>query len=341
MSYKPPEELPAVNIPVSVIISARNEAINLSNYLPSILIQEYPDFEVIVVNDRSYDGTDVILEEFQKKHKHLKVVTVADNDKFITGKKFALTMGIKAAKNEHLLFTDADCQPASVNWINRMAANFESPVQLVLGYSPYKKTRNLLNAYIRYETVKTALNYLSAAIGGNAYMGVGRNLAYTKSLFFSVKGFASHMHVMSGDDDLFVNQNAKRGNNVIEIHPETFTYSDAKTSLPELFRQKKRHMSAGKLYQSRHKRMLALDAVSGFVFYLLLIILLVFTIEPLLALGLLIFRWIIQLIIYRKVFKKLAGSDLLIGLPLFDLLYYTYLNVFGLLGPFMKSTKWK
>jgi glycosyltransferase involved in cell wall biosynthesis len=309
--YKPSETLPETSLPVSVIISARNEANNLRENLPAILEQNYPDFEVVVINDCSYDSSDEVLEELNKAYPRLKIVTITEHDRFKTGKKFALTLGIKAAKNEHLLFTDADCVPASANWITYMAANFNNPVQIVLGYSPYKKTRNFLNPFIRFETIKTAVNYLSSAVNGDAYMGIGRNLAYTKTLFFGAKGFAAHMHVISGDDDLFVNQNATPDNTAIEINAEAFTYTDAKTTLSSLFRQKKRHFGVGKLYKKRHRRMLSIDAVTGFLLYILLTLCLVFNFEPLLALGLFMFRLIFQLIIYSKLFKRLDGKDLI------------------------------
>ena len=340
-SYNTPDELSTVRTPISVIISARNEAQNLSENLPSILTQNYPDFEVVVVNDCSYDKSDIILERLKETYPALKVVTITEHDRFKTGKKFALTLGIKASKNEHLLFTDADCKPASSDWIARMAANFTGATQIVLGYSPYTQTGNFLNPFIRYETIKTGINYLSAAITGDPYMGIGRNLAYTKTLFFGAKGFASHMHVLSGDDDLFVNQNATADNTTIEVHPDSFIYSDAKTSFSSWYRQKKRHFGAGKIYKSRHRRMLGLDAVSGFLFYILLTICLVFNFEPLLALGLFMFRLIFQLIIYTKPFKRLNGKDLLWYLPIFDMIYYIYLNIFGLTGVFIKTTKWK
>lgn len=339
--YKPMEELPAVIIPVSVIISARNEAENLKENLPLILQQNYHDYEVIVINDCSYDSSDVVLEDLQRLYPHLKVVTITEHDRFKTGKKFALTLGIKAAKNEYLLFTDADCKPASVNWITRMAINFSTGAQIVLGYSPYYKARGFISLFTRFETLKTAINYLSNALSGNPYMGIGRNLAYTKSLFFSQKGFASHMHVISGDDDLFVNQHATTNNTIIEIHPEAFTYTSAKTTLKSWYRQKKRHMGVGKLYKNKHRRMLSFDALTGFIFYILLILCLVFKYEPLLALGLFVFRLILQLIIYSKIFKKLDGKDLIWYLPFFDIIYYMYLNVFGLIGTFLKTTQWK
>jgi biofilm PGA synthesis N-glycosyltransferase PgaC len=339
--YTPPDDLPAVRIPISVIISARNEAQNLSENLPSILNQNYPDFEVVVVNDCSYDKSEIVLEELKETYPALKVVTITEHDRFKTGKKFALTLGIKASKNEHLLFTDADCLPASDDWITRMAANFAGETQIVLGYSPYKKTTNFLNPFIRFETIKTAINYLSAALYGDPYMGIGRNLAYTKSLFFGAKGFAAHMHVLSGDDDLFVNQNATAHNTAIEIHPDSFIYTDAKTSFAGWFRQKKRHFGVGKIYKSRHRRLLSLDGASGFLFYILLTLCLVFNFEPLLALGLFMFRLIFQLIIYSKLFKRLNGKDLLWYLPIFDMVYYIYLTIFGLTGALIKTTKWK
>lgn len=338
----PEEELPKIKLPISVIISARNEAQNLRENLPSILTQKYPKFEVVVVNDCSSDNSDMVLEEFKAKYPNLKVVTITEHIRFKTGKKFALTLGIKAAKNEHLVFTDADCQPATPNWITRMAAKFTGDIQIVLGYSPYYKAGSFLNAIIRFETLKTAINYLSAALNGDAYMGIGRNLAYTKTLFFAAKGFAAHMHVLSGDDDLFVNQNATATNTAIEIHPDTFVFSTPKTTVASLFRQKKRHMGVGKLYKAKHRKILSLDAVSGLLFYALLIGCLCWRFEAFaILLILFVVRWIIQLIIYRKIFKKLGEARFLWYLPVFDYVYYLYINVFGLIGTFIKTRQWK
>ena len=340
-AYRPLEALAPVDLPVSVIISARNEAKNLREYLPGILKQNYADFEVVVINDCSFDNSDLVLEQFKAQYVHLKVVTITEHERFKTGKKFALTLGIKAAKNEYLLFTDADCRPASADWIARMAANFTTGAEIVLGYSPYNRIKNYLNPFIRFETVKTAINYLSAALIGDAYMGIGRNLGYTKTLFFAAKGFAAHMHVLSGDDDLFVNQNATSDNTAIEIHPDAFVYTDAKTSLGAWFRQKKRHFGVGGLYRARHRRLLSLDAMSGALFYILLTLCLIFNFEPWLALGLFMFRLIFQVAIYSKLFKRLDGKDLVWYLPFLDMIYYLYLNTFGLIGTFIKTTKWK
>lgn len=328
-------------LPISVIISARNEAENLQQYLPAVLEQNYPVFEVVVVNDCSLDSSRDILLEFSKKHPHLKLVTVTEHRKFKTGKKFALTMGIKAARYEHLLFTDADCAPASENWIAHMASNFTGETEIVLGYSPYFKTGGFLNAFIRFETLRTAINYLSAALGQDAYMGIGRNLAYTKTLFFRSKGFASHLHVLAGDDDLFVNRNATPHNTAVEIHPESFTYSKAKSTVNGYFKQKRRHMGVGDLYKSKDRWLLSLDALSGFLFYVLLGFCLYYRIQPVVLAGVYVFKLIIQLVIYQKATQKLDNASLLWFLPFWDLIYYVYLNVFGLIGTFIKTNQWK
>jgi cellulose synthase/poly-beta-1,6-N-acetylglucosamine synthase-like glycosyltransferase len=339
--YKSVEELPQPGIPVSVIISARNEEKNLIENLPSILSQDYPDFEVIVVNDCSYDATASVLLEFKEAYPNLKIITVQDNDKYRTGKKFALTLGIKGAKNEHLLFTDADCVPASPNWITRMAANFKDEVAIVLGFSPYKKEGNIINPLIRFETIKTAINYFSSALKGDAYMGVGRNLAYTKTLFFNKKGFASHMQILSGDDDIFVNENATSTNTAIEIHPDSFMFTTAKTSLGDWFRQKRRHSGAGKFYKAKHRFALSMDAITGLGFYAFLTACLFLNFLPIIAGGLFIFRLIFQLIIYRKLFKQFGSYYLLFYLPFLDIVYYIYLNIFGLVGASTKNKQWK
>ncbi|RKR85240.1 cellulose synthase/poly-beta-1,6-N-acetylglucosamine synthase-like glycosyltransferase [Mucilaginibacter gracilis] len=340
-SYKPSGDAPVSNLPISVIISARNEHDNLKNNLPIILDQDYPDYEVVVVNDCSSDMSDYLLLEYEKQYPKLKVVTVTEHPRFKTGKKFALTMGIKAAKNEHLLFTDADCEPVSGRWIARMADKFKGKTAIVLGYSPYKRQRGLLNLFIRFETLKTAINYLSAALNGEAYMGIGRNMAYTKTLFFANKGFAAHMHVMAGDDDLFVNQNATSQNVDIEIHRDAHILSSPKETFRSYYRQKKRHMGVGKLYKNKHRRFLSFDAISGFVFYALLIYLAVVSYLPWMLLGVFMFRLIFQVAIYNNIYKKLSCADLIWYLPFFDIIYYIYLNLFGLLGTFTKTKQWK
>jgi biofilm PGA synthesis N-glycosyltransferase PgaC len=327
--------------PVSIIICARNEEKNLQKNLSSILEQDYPNFEVVVVNDCSNDESKFILQDFSRQYSHLNVVTIAEHERFKHGKKFAVTIGIKASKNEHLVFTDADCRPASTNWLRRMQQNFSGSKKIVLGYSPYLKSGSFINKLIRFETFYTALNYFSFALAGKPYMGVGRNLAYTKSLFFSGKGFASHMHILSGDDDLFVNQHATQDNTAIEIHPESQVWSEPQKTFSSYINQKLRHLGAGRAYKRSHKRILSLQVVSGMLFYILLIVLIFLHAEWWILLPVFLIRMILQLIVYYPIFKKLSYYDLIWWLPVLDFMYYFYILALYSTTLFRKKVKWR
>ena len=327
--------------PVSVIICARNEEKSLEKYLPAILEQDYPDFEVVVVNDCSVDDSHMILRGFASLYPHLKVVTINEHERFKHGKKFAVTLGIKAATKEYLLFTDADCLPASKHWIEKMQRHFTDNIEIVLGFSPYTKAPGFLNKLIRFETFKTAINYFSFALSGKPYMGVGRNMAYTKSLFFRGKGFASHMHLTSGDDDLFVNQNANSSNVAIEVHPESHVWSDPKTSFSSYFTQKIRHMSAGKAYKAEHKRMLTFQTGSALLFYVTFIALIALQAQWWMLVSFYLLRLIVQLLVYYPVLKKFNYKDLIWWIPLLDLIFNFYILVLGIVSLFKKKVKWK
>ncbi|ALL07726.1 transmembrane glycosyltransferase [Pedobacter sp. PACM 27299] len=342
LAFYPVEPIPeTAKKPLSVVICARNEVDNLTAYLPSVLAQNYPDFEVIVVNDRSWDGTRQLLENFASQHRRLKIVTIGEGEKFIAGKKFAVTMGIKAASNDWLVFTDADCQPASENWLMGMQQSEDPEVDIVLGYSPYMRKRGVLNALIRFETFFTAVNYLSYTIKGMPYMGVGRNMAYKKTLFFKNKGFAAHMHIPSGDDDLFVNANATAANTEIRINKDAQVWSEPNTSWGGYLRQKKRHFGAGKLYKRKHKFILSCQIIFQFLFYAFFTGLLFFkaTLYP--ALGILGLSIVIRCFIYPRILKRLNYSDLRWCFPILDILLFIFLVFNGILSIFVKKVKWK
>lgn len=329
-------------LPLSVVICARNEEENLRKNLPTILHQDYPRFEVILVNDFSEDETRWLLKELCTQYDHLKVVEIAEHVRLKHGKKFAVTLGIKAAQYEHLVFTDADCIPQSDQWLRHMGRAFDGGEEIVLGYSPYMRKPGLLNALIRFETFHTALSYLSYALKGNAYMGVGRNLGYTKSLFFRGKGFAAHMHIPSGDDDLFVNQNATPDNTAICIHPDAQVWSEPKTTFSSYIQQKTRHAGASKAYRPAHRLMLAAQLISAFLFYVLASLLLVlYPTFWYLVVGMYLLRLVVQLVIYLPVMKKLQVKGLIWGLPLLDVLFYGYICINGFFALFKRDVKWK
>ena len=332
-----------MKIPVSVIICARNESKNLQKNLPNILNQDYPDFEVVVVNDCSIDNSEDVLRTFQDSYYNLKVVKIEDHPRYKTAKKFAVTLGIKATSNEHLIFTDADCIPNSNQWISLITRHFQSPEkEIVLGFSPYDRYKGFLNKLIRYETFQTALNYFSFALIGMPYMGVGRNLAYKKSLFFKGKGFASHMHIPSGDDDLFVNQNATLENVSIEFTLDAQVLSEPERTWKAYWNQKKRHLGAGKVYKKQHQLNLGLQAASAICFYFLFITGLILHIEPLLLSVLFFLRLVLQVYVFYKPMKKLVSDDLLWWVIFLDPFYYIYLIAVSFAGIFTKKKiAWK
>jgi glycosyltransferase involved in cell wall biosynthesis len=305
--------------PVSVIICARNEAENLSEFLPSVLDQNYPDFEVIVVNDCSEDNSYDILAGFLKKYPNLHISTVNKDPKFSHNKKFAQFIGIKAAKNEILLFTDADCRPESDKWLEEMVCHFDDQINFVLGYGGYLKQPGLLNKYIRYDCMTIAMQYLGMAIKKVPYMGVGRNLAYRRSVFFNNKGFGSHNHVISGDDDLFVNSVGTGENTLVEFRQESHTRSVPSPSFNDWLSQKRRHLTTAPYYKIRDKFLLITEPVTRVLFYTTLIVLLSFWFMWPWVIAIFALRLISQIFVFTLTQKKLNEPGLLPFLLIFDI----------------------
>lgn len=298
--------------PVSVVICAKNEAGNLSDNLPLILEQDYPEFEVVVVDDCSEDNTQEILREFSLKYQNLKFTTIKKDAKFQHSKKLAVTIGIKAASHEILLHTDADCNPVSNKWIRNIAENYKKGIEIVLGYGGYTTSPGLLNKLIRYEAVFTAMQYMGLAEKRIPYMGVGRNLSYRKSLFFRNKGFASHTGLISGDDDLFISETANSENTCVETSPDSFTVSKPEDKFSDWFRQRKRHFVTGSRYKLKIKFLL-LTEYSFRIIQLFSLILLLFY-SPLLiyTLSLYLITLITKGIIYKIVLNRLNEKFLFI-----------------------------
>lgn len=327
--------------PVSVIICARDEAANLAKNLPGSLVQAYSTtHEVIVVNDNSFDDSKYLLEEFERNFKHLKVVELKQEAKMIPGKKFPLSVGIKTAKYEIVLLTDADCVPSSEHWIEKIQESYDDSTEIVVGYGAYHKKKGLLNRLIRWETFHTALQYLSYALAGKPYMGVGRNLSYKKAIFFRHKGFSSFNHISSGDDDLFINTAATKNNTKINISPEAFTLSDSPNTWNQWVKQKRRHYSTAKYYKPLHQFLLGLYSLSHFLFFPLLITAVAFYNWQW---SLLVFsiRFIIQLIILYPCMKKLNEKDLFPFLLLLDIWMFFYYFIFSITLLLKPRASWK
>ena len=326
---------------VSVVICARNEYIQLKENLPFILSQEYPDFEVVVVNHASEDETSFLLSQMAEEYPRLKIVEIRENLNFFDGKKFPLSIGIKSASHDLVLLTDADCHPVSPEWISRMVKGFSVQKDIVLGYGGFRSSGDVLNRLIRYDAVHIALQYLSCALAGLPYMGVGRNMAYRKSLFYQNKGFISHYTLHSGDDDLFINQVATRKNTSVVIDPESFTISQPKKTFTQWWIQKKRHISTGRYYRTKHKILLGTYTGSIILFYGFLAVLLISGYNIWLVLTLFLLRLAGQLFIFRKVLTRFNEKGIWFLVPVFEFMMI-FVNIalsFSMITS--RETKWK
>ncbi len=326
--------------PVSVIVCAHDEEQNLRSLIPLLLEQEYPQFEVIIVDDRSNDGTYDYLLQATREHPALRMVKVDRVPPHANGKKYGLTLGIRAASHEWILLTDADCRPASKAWIAGMSRHFYDGVQIVAGISTYRKERGLLNLFVRFEGALTALQYVAFGLLNMPYMGVGRNLAYRKSLFLENKGFNQFLGIIGGDDDLFVNQHATSKNWRVELGAETNMLSIPEKTWKEFFLQKVRHLSVGKHYRFVHRFILGAFMLSGILTWLTGLPVIIAEPSSWWGATLFVVRFIVLAIAIRVILKKAGISFEWWAIPFLDFLYSIYYISTGLKALTSKNIQW-
>ena len=325
---------------ISVLIAAKNELENLRVLIPLLLKQSHNLFEIIIINDRSTDGSYDFLLAQANQHPNLKVITVDELPNHLNAKKYALTLGIKAANYEQVLLTDADCKPESENWIGSFANSWKDKSEFVLGFSGYDKKPGILNYFIRFETILTAIQYLGAAALGKPYMGVGRNLSYSKSLFLSKKGFHGFQDLVGGDDDIFVNKYANSSNTSTVLSPDSLIASIPKLTVSDFFIQKTRHLSVGKHYSLKSKIILGVFTLSWILTWGLLPFEIIST-QNLALLGILILGRYLLMGLTFTIFIKKSGAKLnLLGLMLLDFMFVLYYFVTGIRALLIKRVKW-
>mgnify|MGYP001127043203 CR=1 FL=1 len=345
-SKREEEKRPSLQKFVSVVIAARNEAENLPSLLEQLAEQNYDNYEVIIVNDRSTDNSGAILDKWSSEHKWLKYLQIDEVPAHINPKKNALQVGIEQAKGEVLLFTDADCTPLSNNWIESMASAYTNDgVSVVLGFSDYEEKNTLLNRLIRWDTFYTAVQYFSLAQMGLPYMGVGRNLSYKKSLFKKSGKFSRFSNIIGGDDDLLVGRMATKNNTALIYTPDSQTVSKPEPTWSLWFKQKHRHLSVGVYYPLKIKLILGLIQLSFIFLYLLLFVLLILAYKIVIIATVYLFRtattWIILNRIAIKFYGKKRKWQLLSLMPIFELFYVAYYTVAGIAALLNRKVKWK
>ncbi len=333
---------------VTVVVAAHNEFHHLKTLIPKLFEQDYSRFDVLIINDRSSDRTKRLLEEMMARYPKLRSVTIKYTPAHVTPKKFALTLGIKVAKNDVILLTDADCLPESNQWIRKMTA----PVRLrkktfAIGFSGYQKQEGFLNTWIQFETLLTALFYMSFGLWGRPFMGIGRNLCYRKSFFMEVKAFRGIWHLEGGDDDLFVNQHASRRNASIVIDPAANTTSHPKTTRKEYLLQKKRHLHAGKYYRGEDKQKIGFYSLSHALFWLAGLGLLIYSginqswEHFSVVFGIILLRAFLVSAIFAAAGKKIQGLKPPKSIWIHDFLYLGYFWILGTISHQAKDIQWK
>jgi glycosyltransferase involved in cell wall biosynthesis len=330
---------------VSVIIAARNEREHLEKLIPELFRQDYPVFEVVVVNDRSTDDTEDLLRELSAHFPLLRPVNIRYTPDHVTAKKYALTLGIKVSKYDIVLLTDADCKPVSTKWVRLMSAPVRNANKIfALGHGSYLNQPGILNKMIQFETMLTALYCFSFGLWQAPFMGIGRNLCYRKDFFMEQKAFKNLWHIEGGDDDLFVNRHANKKNTAVVIHPESITVSIPKTSFKDYLIQKNRHFHAGKYYKPKDKLKLGIYSFSHLVFWGTALIILVNgrSWEPItLVIGLILSRAFLQYAVMKGARKKLEGAGKVLWTMFFDLMYMIYFWIVGTKGYLSKTVRWK
>jgi len=329
-------DINAENPPLSVIIVAKDAADELQENLPFILEQDYPEFEVIVIYDRSADDCDDTLKLLEDKYPNLYHTFIPDSARYISHKKLGITMGIKASRHEWLVFTEPNCRPQSNQWLKQMARNFTPATEIVLGYSNYEKVPGWLNKKITFDTLLNSMRYLGMALSGHPYMGTGRNLAYRKTLYYKQKGFASHLNLQRGEDDLFINETAHAHNTRVETGSDSLM----RIAMPKYKKiwceEKISYAATSRLFKGTARYIMGFETCSRLLFYVAIIATIVISIllHQWTTLGIAILLWaarfVMQLIVFRKTAKTLGERKFCALLPVFDFLQPIWNGVFKL-----------
>jgi glycosyltransferase involved in cell wall biosynthesis len=304
--------------PVSVLIYTKNQAKNLPKFLQSITEQEHPQFNIILINNASLDNTSEVAALFAKKHANLKVLNVKNNEAFWGSKKYALTLGIKVSKYDHLLFTDTKSKPVSKHWISEMSKKFTSKKTIVLGYKKYQNENSFLNIFIRFENLLTAIKCFGFTKIGSSFMAFGSNLAYQKSEFFKVNGFINHMKINDGEGDLFIKDAAKKQNTTFCVSENSFIKTNAPKSFSNWFTEKKKETLITKKYHFKHRFFLGFFSFSKLLFYILAITLFFFYPWKII-LSIILSYFLVQYIVLFFSAKKLKEPQIIFFLPFLEI----------------------
>ena len=330
---------PAKLPPVSVVLAAQNDGDWLRQNLVYLLEQDYPDFEVVVVDYLSTDETQYILRLLAQNYSRLKVVTLTNNANGYQGLKYPFSIGIKTAQNDILLLAEPECIPMDTtqfNWIRSMVSGYvHDHIDIVLGYCGIAYKPSLFNWLQQYDNLLYSVEYLGSAILRAPFTGNGRNLSYRRSLFLKNDGFIYHYNIPDGADDMFVNQNARPRNTAVVLSPESFTLVQPQPTLRQWHLYRRHRVSTHSFYSLPLKLRRLLPPLGILLFYLFGALLLALAALPwqILAAALALkLAW--QIVATAAAARRLAVKPVVYILsPLFEIYFLianTFLSLFSL-----------
>ncbi len=310
--------------PLSVIIVTKDSGKALKENLPLILEQDYPQFEVIVINDKSAGEDENILKLLGNNYHHLYYSFIPETARYISRKKLGIAMGIKASRYEWIVVTEPQCKPMSNQWLKSLATHFSPETDIVLGYSNYIQNKEKFARHIRLDSMFQAMRYLGRAASGHPYMGIGRNLAYRKSLYLSHKGFTTQLNLQRGDDDLFINAVTHAQNTKVALSPESFIRIPVPSYKRVWFEDKVNALVTGHYYRGNARIFNSIETWTCALFHLLTLTGLIYCIlnRAWIETGIIGAGWLIRFVSYMTVMKQTSNDlqeDFCCSLPFYDL----------------------
>ena len=313
--------------PLSVVLTVSKESDLLRRHLPAILTQDYPQYEVIVIDDGKTSESEELLCALEEQYPHLYHSFVPSSSRYVSHKKLAITLGIRASKYDWIVLTEADCCPTSDQWLRRMARHFTPRTQVVLGHSGYLPAQGWLARKADFDLLLQSMRRWGSALAGHPYMGIGRNLAFRKELFYQVKGFSAHLHLTRGEDDLFVNQVATGDNTRVECSPEAAMRREGVKRKKEWWNEKVNYAFTARYYRGLQRWLMGGETLSRLGFYGCNGAAFVWALLTAqwgwagVALLLGILRWGLQAYVFHRAARSLGEAHrFYASLPLFDLL---------------------
>lgn len=326
------EELP----PITVIICAREEVENLRHNLVSVLEQDYPEFEVIVINDGNTDESEDYLVLLNEKYPNLYHSFVPDSSRYISRKKLAITLGVKASKYDWLVFTEANCKPDSDQWLRTIARNFTPSTQIVLGYSGYERGNKMLHKRVAFDNLFHSMRYLGYALAGQPYIGIGRNMAYRKELFYEQKGFSAYLNLQRGDDDLFINKVTTRENTRVETDSNSIVRMEPISRFSDWQEEKIGYVSTSRYYKGIQKYLSGMETTTRLLFHVAWI--------TTLTIGIVNQHWVVSGVAFVAFGIRYTIQAIIINRTARDLSeqrrYYITLPIYDFMQP-LQSLRWK